>query len=99
MSQLSLENFGENLPASGVIAFSQVAIGLGAGLLVADRVGQNARRGAAIALIGLGVAALVPVIAGIATTISRRPSSRRTMKKRLESIRHDSGLADEEGTV
>jgi len=99
MSSLSLEKFGENLPASGVIAFSQVAIGLGAGLLVTDRLGQNARRGAAIALIGVGVAVLVPVIAGIATTISRRPSSRRTMNKRLESIRHDSGLSDEEGTI
>ncbi|MDX2079907.1 MAG: hypothetical protein SFU53_03920 [Terrimicrobiaceae bacterium] len=99
MSQLSLEKFGENLPVSGVVAFSQVAIGLGAGLLVADRITSNARKGAAIALISAGVAALIPVVAGVATNISRRPESRRTMRRKLESIRHDSGLSDDESAI
>ena len=56
MSQLSLDKFGENLPVSGIVGFSQVAIGLGAGFLVAESIGQNARRSAGIALVGLGVA-------------------------------------------
>ncbi len=94
MSQLSLDKFGENLPVSGVVAFSQVAIGLGAGLIVADKIGHNARRGLAIGLISAGVATLVPVVWGVASNISHRPGSRRTMRKRLESIRHDSGLAE-----
>lgn len=99
MSQLSLEKFGENLPVSGVVAFSQVAIGLGVGLVVADRIGHNARRTAAIALLSAGVAALVPVVAGVVTNISHRPSSRRGMHRRLESIRADSGLTDDESAI
>jgi len=98
MSQLSLEKFGENLPVSGVVAFSQVAVGLGAGLLVADRIGRPVRRGLAIALVSAGVAALIPVVAGVVTNISHRPGSRRLMNRRLESIRSDSGLTDDEST-
>ncbi len=93
MSQLSLDKFGENLPVSGVVAFSQVAIGLGAGLIVADRIGHHARRGLAIGLISTGVVALVPVVWGVISNISHRPGSSRSMRKRLESIRHDSGFA------
>ena len=87
MSQLSLDKFGENLPVSGSVGFSQVAIGLGAGFLVAESIGQNARRSAGIALVGLGVAALVPIIWGITSKISSRPESSRAMRKRLEGIR------------
>jgi len=93
MSQLSLDKFGENLPVSGVVAFSQVAIGFGVGLIVADKIGHNARRGVAIGLISAGVATLVPIVWGVASNISHRPGSRRTMRKRLESIRYDSGIS------
>lgn len=99
MSQFSLDKFGENLPVSGVVAFSQVAIGLGVGLVVADRMGHTARRTASIALLSAGFAALVPVIAGVATNLSRRPASRRSMNRKLESIRADSGLADDEAAI
>ena len=87
MSQLSLDKFGENLPVSGIVGFSQVAIGLGAGFLVAESIGQNARRSAGIALVGLGVAALVPIIWGIPSQSISRPESSRAMRKRLEGIR------------
>ncbi len=93
MSQLSLDKFGENLPVTGIVAFSQAAIGLGVGLLVAERIGRNARRGLAIGLIGAGIATLVPVVWGVISNIRHRPGSSRTMRKRLESIRHDPGLA------
>jgi hypothetical protein len=93
MSQLSLDKFGENLPVSGVVGLSQVVIGLGVGLVVADRIGQNARRGLAIGLISAGAAALVPVVWGVISNISHRPGSSRSMRKRLESIRHDHGFA------
>lgn len=99
MSQLSLDKFGENIPVSGVVAFSQVAIGLGVGLLVSDRVSGVTRRALAISLIATGVAALVPVVAGIASAVSHRPGSRRTMNKRLDSIRHDSGFSHDENAV
>ena len=95
MSQLSLDKFGENLPVSGVVAFSQVAIGLGVGLLVADRIGENARRNAAFALLGIGLASIVPVIVGVTSNISHRPGSSREMRKRLEGIRRGYGLDDD----
>ncbi len=87
MSNLSLDKFGENLPVSGIVGFSQVAIGLGAGFLVADSIGHNARRNAGVALITIGAAALVPLVWGIASKISSRPDSSRAMRKRLEGIR------------
>jgi hypothetical protein len=96
MSQLSLDKFGENLPVSGIVGFSQVAIGLGAGFLVADSIGQNARRNAGIALIGLGTAALAPLVWGIASKISSRPDSSRAMRKRLEGIRGEFDDSEQE---
>lgn len=96
MSQLSLDKFGENLPVSGVVAFSQVAIGLGAGFLVADRIGHNARRGIAIGLLSAGVATLVPIVWGVVSNISHRPGSSRTMRKRLDGIRRAAGVADDD---
>ena len=87
MSQLSLDKFGENLPVSGVVGFSQVAIGLGAGFLVADSIGHNARRSVGTLLVALGAAALVPVVWGIANKFHTRPDSSRSMQKRLEGIR------------
>jgi len=87
MSQLSLDKFGENLPVSGIVAFSQVAIGLGVGLLVADTIRSDARRSAGVALITVGAAALIPVVWGIASKISSRPESSRAMRKKLEGIR------------
>ena len=91
MSQLSLDKFGENLPVSGVIAFSQVAVGLGVGILVADRIGGNARRGLAIGLLSAGVATLGPVVWGVVSNIRHRPGSSRTMRKRLDGIRRAAG--------
>jgi hypothetical protein len=87
MSQLSLDKFGENLPVSGIVGISQVAIGLGAGLLVADNIGHNARRNVGLALIGLGAAALVPLVWGITSKFSSRPESSRAMRRKLEGIR------------
>ena len=91
MSQLSLDKFGENLPVSGVIAFSQVAVGLGVGLLVADRLNRNVRRGLAIGVLSAGVATLVPVVWGVISNFSHRPGSSRTMQKRLDGIRRAAG--------
>ena len=69
------------------MAFSQVAIGLGVGLLVADTIRGDARRSTGVTLITLGAAALIPVVWGIASKISSRPESSRAMRKKLEGIR------------
>ena len=95
MSPVSLNKFGDNLPVTGVVAFSQAAVGFGAGLLVADHLGRTARQRAAFALIGAGVATLVPFVAGVISSVKNRPSSSSRMRRQLESIREDTGLSNE----
>lgn len=99
MSQFTIDKFGENLPVSGVVAFSQVALGLGAGLVLAGRIGPTSRRAAASALVTIGIAALVPVAVGVFFNIKHRPGSSRSMRRRLESIRYDSGFTDTENAA
>jgi len=90
---------GRNVPPmiTGVIAASQVITGFGLGLLVAEKVKRSSREPAALALIGAGVATLVPaIIVGMIEQVVNRPTSRRLMKRRLESIRGNSGLSEAE---
>jgi hypothetical protein len=94
MSSLSLEKFGNNLPVSGIVALSQVAVGFGVGLLLADKLDRSVREKAAIALIGAGVATVLPVVAGIINNVSNRPDSSRRVRRQLESIRDDTGLSN-----
>lgn len=69
-------------------------LGAAAGLLVGDLMHRSARRGIALALGGLGIAALLPmVVDGIANRVNG-PCSARGARRRLEKIR-DAGA----GTV
>jgi hypothetical protein len=88
--------FGQSIPMTGIAAASQVITGFGLGLLVAEKVKRSAREPTALALIGAGVAALVPTIVGVIDQVANRPTSRRLMKRRLESIRGNSGLSETE---
>jgi hypothetical protein len=100
MASLPISKFGENLPVTGLVAFSQAAVGFGVGLLVADKLEINARQRTAIALIGAGAAAVIPFVAGIYDRLSRNVPSERGMRRRLESIRgEDSGFPSEEEFV
>lgn len=94
MSQLSLNKFGDNLPVTGIVAFSQAAIGFGVGILIGDRFGRSARQQAAIGCFLAGAAALAPLVYGIVVNVRNRPTSKRRMKKQLESIRRDIGISD-----
>ncbi|MEX1118259.1 MAG: hypothetical protein WEB60_05635 [Terrimicrobiaceae bacterium] len=94
MSQLSINKFGDNLPVTGIIAFSQAAMGFGVGILLGDRLGRTTRHQAAIACLIAGAAALAPVVYSVVVNVRNRPSSSRRMKKQLESIRRDTGLTE-----
>ncbi len=94
MLSLPLSKFGQNLPVSGVVAFSQAAVGIGIGLLVADKMGIVSRQRTAIALIGAGSAAVLPFAAGVFTRIKNRPDSAGGMRQRLNSIRGDAGYQE-----
>jgi uncharacterized membrane protein AbrB (regulator of aidB expression) len=92
MSKLSIEKLGDNLPASGLAAVSQAAVGFGVGLLVSGSIPREARQKVGIGLVTLGVAVLVPLVAGVVTRVSNRPESARRVRKQLDSIRQDSGF-------
>ncbi len=96
MSQLSFNKFGDNLPVTGIVAFSQAAIGFGVGILIGDRFGRSARQKAAIACFLAGATALAPLVYGIVVNVRNRPTSSRRMKKQLESIRRDIGIPENE---
>ena len=94
MTQLSLQKFGDNLPVTSIVAFSQVALGVGAGLLLSSHVKNPVRGRLGIGLAIAGSAALAPVIAGVVANVRNRPSSSRRMRKQLDSIRRDTGLSE-----
>jgi hypothetical protein len=94
MTQFSIRKFGDNLPVTSIVAFSQVALGMGAGLLLSSHVKHPVRGRLGLGLAIGGVAALLPVIAGVVTNVRNRPSSSRRMRKQLDSIRRDTGLSE-----
>jgi hypothetical protein len=53
------------LPEIGLIATTRVALGIGIGLLVANRLNEDQRKGAGLALITVGVATTIPLAIGI----------------------------------
>lgn len=95
-SLYKFDKFGRNLSVTGIVAASQVITGFGLGLLVAEKVRRSTRVLTAVSLISFGIAALIPTIVGIIERVANRPTSPRLMRRRLESIRGDSGLAETE---
>lgn len=53
------------LPEIGLIAGTRVALGVGIGLLISDRLNKDQRKAAGWALLGVGVLTTVPIVAGI----------------------------------
>lgn len=98
MAMHSLEKLGHNLPASGLVAASQAAVGFGAGLLVSQFLSRSVRDKLAITLLATGTAILVPVIAGVVARVSNRPESTRRQRRQLEGIREHNFDLDSEDT-
>ena len=53
------------LPELGLIAGTRVALGVGIGLLVADRLGRDQRRAAGWSLLAVGVLSTIPLAANV----------------------------------
>jgi hypothetical protein len=53
------------IPEIGLIAGTRVALGIGIGLLISDRLYKDQRKAAGWALLGMGVVTTVPIVAGI----------------------------------
>jgi hypothetical protein len=53
------------VPEIGMIAATRVALGAGLGLLLAERLPRDTRRGAGCALLLVGVLSTIPILLGI----------------------------------
>lgn len=53
------------IPELVLIAGTRVALGAGVGLLIGDRLGRNARKGAGWALLAVGVLTTIPIVVGV----------------------------------
>lgn len=70
-------------------------LGAATGLLLGELMHRNARRGVALALAGLGVATLVPLLVGGIANKVNGPASARGVRRRIAGIRDaGDGLPD-----
>ncbi|MEO6053202.1 MAG: hypothetical protein ABIP97_04245 [Chthoniobacterales bacterium] len=87
----------DHVPIKTLSAFTQTVVGFGAGLLIAEKLKRPVRHKTAAALFGAGIAASLPIIISVVTHLVNGPESKRTMRKRLESIRRDITFSGEDG--
>jgi len=75
---------------------SPALLGAAAGLILGEIMHANARRGIAIGLAALGVAALMPIAVGGVVRHVNSPRTRRGAQRRLRGIRDAGDGVDEE---
>jgi hypothetical protein len=85
-----------SLPAAALLTISQAAIGCGIGILLADKVSENRRNTAAVGMLCLAIATTAPALVGVVADLINGPQSKLGVRRRLRSIREDSGLQAEE---
>ena len=90
-----LDRFSQNLSATSVAAAAEMAVGVGAGLLVADQLGKSARQRIGVVALIAGLAATIPILIGAGVRVNRELGQGRRTRRRLETIRHDSGLPED----
>ncbi len=87
---LAIAKTGEQLPMDGLLTLTRAAMGLGLGMLVAEKINRPVRHAAAIALVSVGALAAIPLLVRAALERINRPESNRGSRNRLRSIRGDS---------
>jgi len=80
-------------PLDSLLTLTRTAVGLGIGMLMADKIKQPVRQAAAIALVSLGALAAVPFLVKVALERINHPESERGSRARLRSIRGASGYS------
>jgi Na+-driven multidrug efflux pump len=87
---------GLTLPSATFLILSQAAIGCGIGILVADKIGEKKKTPAVVVLLSVAIATTIPAVVGILAHLINGPQSKLGVRRRLRSIREDSGLHAEE---
>ncbi len=78
-----------------LLTLTRTAIGLGLGILIADKIKPPLRQVAAIALVAVGAVAAAPWLIKITLGQINRPESEWGSRARLRSIRGDSGYSSD----
>jgi 4-amino-4-deoxy-L-arabinose transferase-like glycosyltransferase len=94
-SLISISKSSEDLPVAPLLVLTRTAIGLGLGILIADKIRPPLRQAAAIALLAIGVLAAAPWLVKITVGQINRPESEWGSRARLRSIRGDSGYSSD----
>ncbi len=76
-----------------VRTLGSLAVGVAAGMVVADRISRPTREVAAVTLLSVGLVATVPFLTKYVTRQINAPTHRFGSKKTLQGIRH-SGVSD-----
>src|SRR5437764_6609834 len=90
-SLISISKSSEDLPVAPLLVLTRTAIGLGLGMLVAEKMKPQLRQATAIALLAIGALAAAPWLGKITMGQINPPESERGSRARLRSIRGDSG--------
>ena len=85
-----------SLPCAALLTISQAAIGCGIGILLADKVTEKRRNMAAVGMLCLAIATTAPAVVGVVADLINGPQSKLGVRRRLRSIREDSGFQAEE---
>lgn len=88
----------DNLQKSFLIV-TQTAVGCALGLLLAGKIGRPAQKTTAATLLGIGALLALPALIDVVTDAVNGPGSERGERRRLDSIRTDSGLTDDADIV
>jgi hypothetical protein len=92
---IAIPKTSEQLPLDSLLVLTRTALGLGIGILVADKLKRPVRQATAIALVAVGTLAAVPLVVRVAMERINRPESERGSRNRLRSIRGDSGYQED----
>jgi|SRR3954468_9530500 hypothetical protein len=93
---ISIPKAADEIPFDGLLSLTRAALGLGIGILIADKIKPTLRQAAAVSLVSVGALAAVPLVVKAAMARINRPESERASRNRLRSIRGDSGHPEHE---
>jgi len=92
---ISISKTAQQLPVDPLLVLTRTAIGIGLGILVAEKIKPPLRQASAIALVAIGALAAAPWLVKIAVGQINRPESEWGSRARLRSIRGDSGYSSD----
>ena len=92
---ISISKTAQQLPVDPLLVLTRTAIGIGLGILVAEKIKPPLRQAAAIALVAIGALAAAPWLVKITVGQINRPESEWGSRARLRSIRGDSGYSSD----